>query len=70
MGSQPTGGIEMTIEDVKQIIKNHKAHYPTNIFPEPEEGCSMDRYTAAGCRLVCDNILHTIDEQLKEEAEG
>jgi len=59
----------MTIEDIKQIIKDHKSYYPISIFPEPEEGCTVDRYTAAGCRLVCDNILHQIAELEIEEAE-
>ena len=52
----------MTVEDVIQIIKDHKSYYPISIFPEPEPGCAVDRYTAAGCRLVCDNILRAIDE--------
>jgi len=60
----------MTIEDAIIIVKAVKAYYPTSVFPEPEEGCSVDRYTAAGCRLACDNILRTIGEKLLEELEA
>ena len=48
---------------IVEVLRGIKAQYPLTVFPEPYAGCVVDLYTAAGCRLVCDNAIKAIEEE-------
>ena len=40
------------IKDIIEIIDGRLSYYPIDIFPHPVKGCCVDRYAAAGCRMM------------------
>lgn len=50
-----------------RIVRHNAGYYPTSIFPPPDKDTTTpDRYAAAGCRLIAENIETDLRDYFKE----
>jgi hypothetical protein len=55
-------GYEAARRHAVEICLKFAANYPKDVFPDPEQGCSPDRYAAAMARHVCAQLARMIME--------